>query len=332
MSTARTVLIQIPQQAYAAAHRDLLRAPNPVYDPDGAMAVGVAAITKHLSHDALLTLIQYRSDPHAPGVAIVRGLPIDDDLPATPADGEPSGDKRTYVSEAIALGVATLIGEPYAFRAEKGGRLVHDIVPVRGKENAHSNAGSLEPLGFHTEAAAFGDAAPEYVLLFGLRADHDRLACTLTADVRDAQRRLAPDHLRQLRSRAYELQAPESFSDNGVNYSRLTSVITGPEDAPQVIVNMDRMRGVTAAAAEALQSFGEVLAHPDVLRRTYIVPGDLVVIANRRAVHGRTTFAPRWDGRDRWLQRVYVTPTLWSLRHLSDGRRAVAVELQGAAA
>ena len=35
-------------------------------------------------------------------------------------------------------------------------------------------------------------------------------------------------------------------------------------------------------------------------------PGDLLMVDNRRAVHARTAFRPRYDGQDRWLQRVYA--------------------------
>ena len=31
-----------------------------------------------------------------------------------------------------------------------------------------------------------------------------------------------------------------------------------------------------------------------------------VVIDNYRTTHARTPFTPRWDGRDRWLHRMYV--------------------------
>lgn len=36
-------------------------------------------------------------------------------------------------------------------------------------------------------------------------------------------------------------------------------------------------------------------------------PGDLLVIDNFRAVHGRRPFTPRYDGTDRWLKRLNVT-------------------------
>src|SRR5260370_13551448 len=39
-------------------------------------------------------------------------------------------------------------------------------------------------------------------------------------------------------------------------------------------------------------------------------PGDLLIIDNYRAVHGRKPFQARYDGRDRWLKRISVTRDL----------------------
>jgi alpha-ketoglutarate-dependent taurine dioxygenase len=38
--------------------------------------------------------------------------------------------------------------------------------------------------------------------------------------------------------------------------------------------------------------------------------GDVLVIDNERAVHGRTPFVPRYDGTDRWLKRALVVTSL----------------------
>jgi L-asparagine oxygenase len=39
-------------------------------------------------------------------------------------------------------------------------------------------------------------------------------------------------------------------------------------------------------------------------------PGDLLVIDNNIAVHGRSPFTARFDGHDRWLQRSFVVTDL----------------------
>jgi hypothetical protein len=38
--------------------------------------------------------------------------------------------------------------------------------------------------------------------------------------------------------------------------------------------------------------------------------GDLLLINNHKAVHGRKPFKARYDGTDRWLQRLLVRKTL----------------------
>ena len=37
-----------------------------------------------------------------------------------------------------------------------------------------------------------------------------------------------------------------------------------------------------------------------------LLPGDLLVIDNFRTSHARSVFTPRWDGHDRWLNRMFV--------------------------
>jgi alpha-ketoglutarate-dependent taurine dioxygenase len=45
--------------------------------------------------------------------------------------------------------------------------------------------------------------------------------------------------------------------------------------------------------------------------------GDLLIIDNLQAVHGRRPFKARYDGSDRWLRRINITSNLRG----SAGRR-----------
>ena len=51
--------------------------------------------------------------------------------------------------------------------------------------------------------------------------------------------------------------------------------------------------------------------------------GDLLIVDNRRAVHGRSQFTPRYDGFDRWLQRMSVVRD--PIASVSDRRGGVCV-------
>ena len=48
--------------------------------------------------------------------------------------------------------------------------------------------------------------------------------------------------------------------------------------------------------------------------------GDLLVVDNDLAVHGRTPFTPRFDGTDRWLQRTFVVADHTAADGSRDGR------------
>ena len=41
-----------------------------------------------------------------------------------------------------------------------------------------------------------------------------------------------------------------------------------------------------------------------------VEPGDLLIVDNHGALHGRTPFSRRGDGRDRWLLRTFVARDL----------------------
>lgn len=52
-----------------------------------------------------------------------------------------------------------------------------------------------------------------------------------------------------------------------------------------------------------------------------IRPGDLVYIDNRFALHSRDKFTPSYDENDtplRWVQRVFISASLWNHRNLNQ--------------
>jgi hypothetical protein len=96
-----------------------------------------------LDLESVAALDRLRLDPEAPGNLLIRGLPVAPVgmSPPTPSDGgRPVGG--SFLSEGILLGVASLLGEPFAMTCEKGGDLVHTIAPVRGREERQANDGS----------------------------------------------------------------------------------------------------------------------------------------------------------------------------------------------
>ena len=77
---------------------------------------------------------------------------------------------------------------------------------------------------------------------------------------------------------------------------------------PHLRVDFAETRGVDPEAQAALDVLAEVAMKERLV--VHLDEGDLLIVDNRRAVHGRTRFQPRHDRMDRWLMRSFVTRDL----------------------
>jgi L-asparagine oxygenase len=252
----------------------------------------------------------FQHDPGPTGVLLLSNLWLDTDrLPPTPTRPESVEREATLPAATQAL-IALSLGEMVAYRKEKDGALVQNVVPVQGREKTQSNAGSAD-LEMHVENA-FHPHRPDYVMLMCLRNDHDDRASLLTSSIRRALPTVPAKAREVLRQERFETEAPPSFTSSGLADLR-HAVLGGSAEDPNLIVDFNATRALDDEARQALHTLRGHLAaasHTFVLR-----PGDLAVLDNRITTHGRSEFMPRYDGRDRWLHRSFI--------HL-DNRRSLA--------
>lgn len=250
-----------------------------------------------------------RSGPY--GVLLLRGLPVDPGaLPPTP-QARDSVQREATVPAALLLMFACGLGDPVAFRPEKAGALVQDVVPVPGMEEFQGNAGSAV-LSFHTENA-FHPHRPDHVLLLCLRADHDRVAGLRVSCVRQVRGLLSEEAGETLFQPEFATGRPPSFGPDG-GPAPAHAILTGAGGDPDLCVDLAATTGLTPRAQRALRELSRLLDRTAVEVR--MEPGDLVVVDNRVTVHGRSGFRPRYDGADRWLQRAFVAADLRRSRAL----------------
>ena len=86
--------------------------------------------------------------------------------------------------------------------------------------------------------------------------------------------------------------------------SRPRPILTGDRARPKLWLDADLMRGIDEEAQGALDRLSALTAEQ--ATRVVLEAGDLLVVDNDVAVHGRSPFSPRFDGHDRWLQRTFV--------------------------
>jgi L-asparagine oxygenase len=307
----------------------LLSFPNPVPDIDRSLA-RLHAIFAGLPVEQLQEILDFGRHVDTPGVALVRNLPVDPTLPATPVDGEPSAHKRTFVAEAVLLGLSQLLGEPVGFTTEKRGRLVHDVVPVSSGAATQTNQSSHVFLNFHNDTVydavgRYDVSNPDFLVLHCLRQDEGGEAVTYYADARDICDNLDPGVVQTLRSPLFRLNAPGSYVRDVAHGADVLSdtlaIVSGPDYCPEVVISANGVRGLTPAADQALADLQR--ACREVAHQVRLQPGTALLINNRKGLHARSQFPARHDGRDRWLQRTYLRRSLWSIRYrgTSEDRR-----------
>ena len=268
-------------------------------------------------------LRRWKTDPDRSGALVIDGWGVDPELPPTPIDGRRSPRKMTTYSEQVVCAIAAMLGEPISFASERGGTLVTDLSPVKGKEKALTNEGSEAYLGWHTEHAATGlllsrpERVVDTLVFFHLRGDPQGEAKTLGADIRDARQLLAPDVVETLRRPEFTFRPPllvRASLPTDRREFRSLPVLTGDDEHPfaNAALYGDLTEGQTLEAREGLNELGKALDAVQFHLPT--VPGRVVIVDNRRFFHARYPYRPAYDGNDRWLQRVMTTTSLEPFR------------------
>ena len=298
-----------------------LRCPALTCLPPAVTDVGSEAfVTAAAAHAATLpaavvdAVRSFRAESHASGALLLRGLPLGN-VPATPP--QPTAPTaKDAVSERTLLSIATLLGEPVGYRPELGGRLVQNLVPTRANQDRQTSTSSAVPLLFHTETA-FHPYRPAYLVLLCLRGDP--AADTTLASIHEVWSHLSARTREVLFEPRFRTAIDESFLNGRDNVlGAPIPVLSGDRANPTMVFDEDLMVGIDAEATAALAELGAATGACHA--RLNLGAGDLLVIDNARAVHGRSPYAPRFDGTDRWLQRTFVIERLPSSAVDLDGR------------
>jgi hypothetical protein len=246
------------------------------------------------------------------GAVVLRGLRAADmPLGPTPPSWSEAPRDATPHWDATLLLVASVLGCPFGWEGQQDGRIVHDIVPAKGHEHEQTGASSSVVLSAHTEDAFHPGRAN--VLLLACLRNHDDVPTSL-ASVRHA--RLSAVERALLERPTLPILPDDSYDESD-----------GPAAAspPEVATLWDGDDGLRIrydpAYTPLQQADDDYRAAYDWLseeleRVAVDVPlgaGEVLVVDNDVAVHGRRPFQARYDGTDRWLKRVSV--------RLPDGER-----------
>ena len=293
------------------------------YSGNGALErflVEAATIVQALPAELIRTLVRFRTYGSPDEAIVVRGLlPPHAEYGPTPAHWSlQAQNKRSFESELCLAGVTTLLGDLFSFNSEHHGNLIQNVVPQEADPFAQTTYGSATFLDWHVEHA-FADVRSDYTALLCLRGHPE--AATTIAPIRAIP--LDEPHRRLLFEARY-LVAPDDEQECGVVAHGPVAVLTGSPEDPFIRLDPLFMRPSDPDDGEAAAALRHIVERiPIGARQHVLVPGDLLVFDNRRVVHGRTAFRPRFDGTDRWLQKGFISCSLRRMLVRSRNSRVI---------
>ncbi|MEU7445006.1 MULTISPECIES: TauD/TfdA family dioxygenase [Streptomyces] len=259
----------------------------------------------------LEALGRFRRQGNDAGALLIRNMPVDLAPPATPADGFLSHWNDLPVATFGQLAVASTVGDVIAYADEKLGRVVQDITPVQGDERRQENSGTVY-LELHTEDG-FHPSKPDFITLLCIRPDHERVARTVVGAAAGALPLLSERAAGVLREPRFRLRVSSSFGGGADDLlTEPLPVLSGTAEVPDLLADFHAMDALDEEAGAALEELRS--AFLATLRGGVLEAGDLVVVDNRTAIHGRSEFTARYDGTDRWLRRCFAVTDIRSSR------------------
>lgn len=236
-----------------------------------------------------------------PAYAVIpnREIGVVPPTPLTPADAGEATPESHITLRTWGASYGFCLG----YKQEQGGRLVQNILPNPKTETQQISTSSKVRLAMHTETS-FHPYRPSYVMLLCLRGDPN--AITTVAGWQDIMRRLSLQTIRTLAEPRFVTTIDDSFRLNGEpdRDIPISVIYELPNGAWALRYDELLTRGIDDGASLALAELTatcEQVSH-DVVLRT----GDLLILNNAVSVHGRKPFTPRYDGTDRWIQRMMV--------------------------
>ncbi|MBW1600778.1 TauD/TfdA family dioxygenase [Streptomyces sp. JJ66] len=272
----------------------------------------------HRIPESICPVLKEFKDSSSLGALRISGVRVDPDrCGPTPASWQEAvDDRRQELEEAQLALLASGLGEVFAWPTLQRGRMVQNLLPVESDREQQSGHGSVA-LDWHTEDGFHEDRC-RYLALLGVR-NLDRVPTTLGTvnDLRltgehrsvlsERRFRIRPDleHLRQLATFAPDSEMLRRAREMHEN-PEPAALLFGDAEAPFLRIDAPYTTAPAGddEAAEALAAIVDELTRAQ--RDVVVGEGDVLIVDNYRAVHGRRAFEPRFDGTDRWLKRMSV--------------------------
>jgi L-asparagine oxygenase len=245
------------------------------------------------------------------GFLLFSNLNFDEFIPETPDNNNMNIGINTILSRVQSILLSSM-AELISYEAECNGVLFQDIVPMKEMERIQTSTSSMTELEIHTEQA-FSLLKPDILSLACLRGCDEAMTYILTVD--SIFQCVSLDELEKLLKPLWLIEVDQSFKQKDGSNNFLNGNVRGPMSIlrgtimdPTLVFDQDLIKGLTKEATELIEKIVKIYYNH---RTAYsLQTGDIMFIDNNRAVHGRSSFSPLYNGNDRFLIRAFGTKNL----------------------
>jgi Fe(II)/alpha-ketoglutarate-dependent arginine beta-hydroxylase len=289
---------------------------------DGAEALHRATVLAHELPARIRRHLNAFRLERMSGVLCIAGHVVDQDrLGPTPAHWRERPEQSPAYREEMLLAMySSLLGDPFGWASQQDGRLIHDVIPIRGHEHEQLGSSSESLLTWHTEDA-FHPLRGDFLSFACLRNPYGAATTVGYVDDLDLEESvravlseerfiIRPDesHLAKNNSKP-DMKVFEEIEDMQLNPDPV-AVLFGDPNRPYIRADPYFM-SVATGDFEAESALAELTkAMDDKMFDLVLSSGEFCFLDNFRVVHGRKPFKARHDGSDRWLKRINVTNDL----------------------
>jgi len=231
-------------------------------------------------------------------------------IPDTPPNNKHKIGEKTILAKIQSL-LVSFISNLVSYEAEGYGRIFQDIVPDIQMTNQQSSVGSNKELEIHTEQA-FSKLKPDFLSLACVRGDKSALTYILPLET--ILLHLDEPVKKLLRTPLWKIGVDYSFKLNGNEFidgnerGPIPIININDEDTeadadPTLVFDQDLMIGVTEEANEIIKKITNIYYEHRI--QHCLQPGEIMIINNNKAVHGRSAFIPKYNSNDRFLVRCF---------------------------
>lgn len=218
----------------------------------------------------------------------------------TPKTGMPNPNEDCLPANNMLLQEVAFRGFDIITTSEKGGREIHDIIPIEGKQDSYSNEGS-GTFPFHVEVPQLGfEDRPDVIVLFCLRSVGEAKTYLIPFEALFAH--FTEEEKETAKQPLFKTTYSESF---GEAKEFMTAIMHSDTEGT---LDLAEMKGTTVESEVLLFNIGLIINKyfRELAYEVNLKAGDMLFFDNKKCTHARGNFKDAPNYNQRWLKRCYL--------------------------